>query len=107
MCAGIAFSAGDLRLQHDLLSRREAGHGAADFDDLTGDLMALGHGIFGVGVFAVIDVDVRAADAETHHFHKDLVFFDLRDGDILKFDHAGGSHHFLQHSFKSPFARFA
>lgn len=99
--AGIALPAGDLRLEHDLLPDFEALDRAADLDNLAGDFVALRYGIFGIRVFAVVDVDIRAADAEAHHFDQNLIVADLGDGHVAEFNYTRGCHNFLQHYNRS------
>lgn len=99
--AGIALPAGDLRLEHDLLPDFEALDRAADLDNLAGDFVALRYGVFGIRVFAVVDVDIRAADAEAHHFDQNLIVADLGDGHVAEFNYTRGCHNFLQHYSRS------
>lgn len=104
----MAFSADDLGLDGDLLADGQrlavaaACDSGADPDDLAGDLMTLGDGIFGERVLAVVDVDIGTADADLLDFDQHLIGGDLRDGDFAELDLSGCCHDLLQHTI-APF----
>ena len=95
--AGIAAPAEDLRLDGHGLADGEVMHVLAQLHNLAGDLVALGHRVGGVGVLAVVDVDVRPAHADAADAHQHLVGAWGRDGDLTEGDFARGGHDLLTH----------
>ena len=55
---GIAFSSGHLWHKHDRISRVEAANGLADFSDHAGNFVTLHDRIRGIGVQAMVNVDI-------------------------------------------------
>ena len=68
----MACAAKDLGLDGHLLALGEAADPIAQGNHLTRDLMALGDGIGGKGMGAVVDMDVTAADADISYFYQYL-----------------------------------
>ena len=67
----------------------------SNLHDLTGYLMSLCYGVFCKGMLAMIYVNIRTADADTHDFHQHLILCDLRNGNLSEYDLAGFCHYFL------------
>ena len=72
MGAGVAFAAVHLGFNGHPLTHLELGDSLPQRRDLAGDLVALGDRVLGVGVLAVVYVDVGAADADALDFHQHL-----------------------------------
>ncbi len=99
MGAGVAFAAVHLGFNGHPLTHLELGDSLPQRRDLAGDLVALGDRVLGVGVLAVVYVDVGAADADALDFHQHLPGPGRGNGHPVKPDLPGGRHHFLQHGF--------
>jgi len=99
--ARVALPAGDLRLEGDGIAGREARHAGRRLLDHARDLVALHHRVGRERVLAVIDVNVRAAHADTLHPDQHLAGRERRDGDVAEIDLARGRHDRLLHGSSS------
>ena len=97
MEAGVAPAAEHLGLDGHLLAHLQVLHIFPQLHDLARDLMPLGYRVGGVGMGAVINVDITAADADLLDLHQHLVGARLGHGDLPKADLAGFGHHLLLH----------
>lgn len=102
MTAGIALAADLLGLDGDLLADGNLGDALAHGGDGAAGLVSLGDGILGEGMLAVVDVNIRAADADLLDLDQHLSRLYLRNGNLAKFDHAGLGHNLLNHFFSHP-----
>ena len=81
--AGIAASAEDLRLDGHPFAGLDVGNIFAYSLYLGGDLMALGHGIGGIGMGTVENVDVTAADTDLFNLDQHLIGTRFGDRDFI------------------------
>jgi hypothetical protein len=95
--AGVAFAAHYLGLYGYLVTDLHIGNIFTDFHHLGGNLMSLYHRITCVGVFAVIDMDVRAAYPDAFHSDLYLVVTHGRHGHVSVLDDPGACHNRLLH----------
>ncbi len=97
--AGIALPTGNLGHKHDLFTRRKSGNPFANFSNDSTYFMTLNHGITGIGVQAVINMDIRTANANPFNLNQYFARLCLRARNIMKFDLTRLSHDCLLHDF--------
>jgi hypothetical protein len=82
--AKIAFSADDHRFNRYPVPRRNLGHGLTDFDHLSGNFMADGHGQGSQRVFSFVKVEVPAADTAGLDSEQDIMGPEWRERSFFK-----------------------
>lgn len=95
--AGMAFAADDLGLNRYLLARMERADARAHLFHHAGNLMPLRNGIGRIRVFAMVNMDIRTANADFLHAHKNLVFARLGNGNLNKGDLPRRGHDLFKH----------